>query len=42
MRLYALADRLRMTVAELQEKLPVDEFVHWIAFHRIRAEQLKR
>jgi len=31
---YALADRLHKTIGEI-EQMPVDEFVHWLAYLRI-------
>lgn len=37
---FSLADRLGRTVSDLKESMSVAEFHHWIAFHRIRREQL--
>lgn len=39
--LFSLADRLRMTVEDLADRLTVTEFIHWSAFHKIRNEQMK-
>lgn len=30
--MFALADRLGMTVEQLQEKMTVDEFIYWLAY----------
>jgi len=35
MAVYQLADRLGKTAGELMEMMSFDEFVHWVAFHRI-------
>lgn len=40
MSIYALADRLSKTVAEI-EQMTVDEFVGWIAYCKIQAERQK-
>ena len=34
---FALADRLKRTVAEIEE-MTVDEFHEWVAYMKIRAE----
>lgn len=40
MAIYALADRLHKTVAEI-EQMTVDEFSGWVAYCKIRAEREK-
>lgn len=36
---FVLAERLGMTVAELDERMPLDEFYRWAAFDTWRAAQ---
>ena len=36
---YELADRLGMTVAELEATMSIEEFAGWAAFHRIKAQE---
>lgn len=40
MSIYALADRLHKTVAEI-EQMTIDEFSGWVAYCKIRAEREK-
>lgn len=35
---FFLADRLRMLVDELRERMPNDEYVRWHAYHARRAQ----
>lgn len=37
--MYALADRLGKTVAELKATMTVDEFVGWTAYSKIKSEK---
>lgn len=41
---FFLADRLRMTVGELRERMSHAEFVYWTRWHALRAqaEELER
>jgi len=39
MTLFALADRMRRTVAELEATLSFEEYLEWLAFYRIRSER---
>lgn len=39
--IYALAERLGMTVWEMESKLPVSELLGWIDYFRPEEEKLK-
>ncbi len=39
MNLFALADRLGMTVARLEAEMTVAELHEWLAWHRLEAEK---
>lgn len=36
---YYLADRLKMTVGELRDRMSQDEFVRWSVYHGRRAQR---
>ena len=36
---FFLADRLRMTVAEMRERMSNAEYVKWCAFHALRLQR---
>jgi hypothetical protein len=37
--MFALADRLKMTVEDLSDRMSVREFIYWSAFHKVRNER---
>jgi hypothetical protein len=39
MTIFALADRLHMTVGDLVAKMSVREFTEWLAYAKIRRER---
>jgi len=38
MTIFALADRLHMTVGDLMARMSIREFTEWIAWHKIRRD----
>lgn len=36
---YVLAEKLRMTVGEMRERMSGEEFAHWAVFHGRRAQR---
>jgi len=39
--MFALADRLGMTVEQLQKSMTVDEFIYWLAYLEEKNRQIK-
>lgn len=39
MNLFRLAGRLHMTVSDLSDRLPMSEYIEWLAFDRIEREE---
>lgn len=39
---HALAERLGMTVSEMEARMSIEEFDRWMAFDRLTAERMER